>query len=75
MKKMLSTENTCFKLNKCGHLCIWLTSRQLLEGEIDRVLDMAVMHARRKKIKKPVTWNKWWSGRYFVHVPLLSEVA
>ena len=73
--KMLSTENTFFKLNKSGHLCIWLTSRQLLEGEIDRVLNMAVMHARRKKMKKPVTWNKWWSGRYLVNVPLLSEVA
>jgi hypothetical protein len=76
MKSMLSTENTLFELNKAGHLTVYLTSRTLLEGEAKRVLKMATMYARRKKIKKPVTWNKWWSGRYFVGVPiLLDEVA
>lgn len=75
MNNMLSTENTLFNVNRSGHLSIWLTSRNLLEGEIDRVLKMATLHCRRKKIKKPVTWNKWWSGRYFVAVPTLTEMA
>ena len=75
MKNMLSTENTLFTINRDGLLSIWLTSRNILPGEIERVLKMATMHARRKKTKKPVSWNKWWKGGYFLSVPLLTVAA
>jgi len=75
MKNQLSTENTVFSVDKSGHLIIRLTSKRILDGEIARVLKMAVMHCRRKKTKKPVTWNKWWSGRYYIHIPTLNQVA
>jgi len=70
-KTQLSTENTVFSVDKSGHLSIRLTSKNILDGEIDRLLKMATMHCRRKKTKKPVTWNKWWSGRYYIHIPTL----
>ena len=75
MKNMLSTENTIFKIDRDGFLQVWLTSRQIPEGEIIRVLKMATMHARRKKTTKPNRWNKWWSGRYFIDVPVLTVAA
>jgi len=73
MKNMLSTENTLFNVSRDGTLVIWLTSRLVVEGEIDRVLKMANMEARRKKTKMPHRWNKWWSGDYII--PTLTVVA
>ena len=75
MKNMLSTENTLFTISRDGILKIWLTSRQIPEGEINRVLKMATMHARRKKTTKPNRWNKWWNGQFFLPIPTLTIAA
>lgn len=57
---MLSTENCEFSLRRGGKLLIVATSMFTLE-ELIRVWKMALLHARRKKIKKPVMYNIIWS--------------
>lgn len=57
---MLTTENTKFKVNRDGTLYVE-ASRSVCIEELAKVLRMAVMHARRKKIKKPTEWNIIWN--------------
>ena len=56
---MLSTENSQFKVNRNGTIDITAEPNFTFD-ELARVIRMSVMHARRKKIKKPTKFNKWW---------------
>jgi len=58
---MLSTDYADFKVNRNGTMDIIPKLDEMPHVELLRILKMAVMHARIKKIKKPVKWNKWWA--------------
>jgi len=56
---MLTTKNCEFRVNRDGTLDIY-PKPGFTFSELARVMRMAVLHARRKKIKKPTKFNRWW---------------
>jgi hypothetical protein len=59
---MLSTEFAEFKVNRDGTMDV-SPKRFIPELELVRILRMAFMHARIKKIKKPVKWRMTGAGK------------
>jgi len=71
MKKLIPAHNSNFHLGK-GKLTIY-PSESFTILDYWRTFKMAKLHAKKKKIKKPVKVNRFWDNSYFV--PTLTDAC
>ena len=66
-KNWVPAYNCNFHLAKGGKLRLENVSLNFTQEDYQKTMDMAVLHAEIKKLKKPDVHNKWWM------IPVLRE--